>query len=299
MARSVASFPGSVMWVSSMLRPRVLESANRHSTPHPLPDRRLRSKRREGPAIEIEGPFGIVGVGGDDERLVTLDSLRGEAQARRRCHRHTAQPALPHAPPALAQQRAELVLSCILKMQIPVFLETDGERNVVFAQEFHPPGADELAIGQQHLDGGGPEQRQIAPHQGNALRGAGIALMIEQRPEQRKGGTGASRRQEPECSRPSNQASSSCDPAPEASDAPDSASARSAAPPPRHPAAHAGRSAEGGGNSRHASQTRETGSRCGSGSPCDRSPSRRSSQPAFQAASCSTQNAGAASPAEG
>jgi hypothetical protein len=63
--------------------------------------------------------------------------------------------------------------------------KADGEGDVVFNEKFHPLGTDELAIRQQRLNGGRPEQAQIPFHQRDPLRGGGIACVVQQHPHQR------------------------------------------------------------------------------------------------------------------
>ncbi|MBW8907886.1 MAG: hypothetical protein JF620_02425 [Mesorhizobium sp.] len=66
-----------------------------------------------------------------------------------------------------------------------VDLHADGEGDIVFVEEIHPFGADELTVGEQAADGGGGKQAEITAHQRDAVAGVGVALMRQQGEQQR------------------------------------------------------------------------------------------------------------------
>ena len=135
------------------------------------------------------------GVGDGDEQLAVREALGGEVQervpARRLSPLIEAQPGAEHArPPAQPEAGEQRQLVAFLGGDVEpkvrlrrneVLLQADGEGDIVFAQEFHPLATDELPVGQQQPDGGDLEDREVAPDQRDALRGAAVAALCRAR----------------------------------------------------------------------------------------------------------------------
>lgn len=142
----------------------------------------------DGPAFAVGGKCGTGGcVGSDDEEFAALETSCGEVQPELAGRIAAAQGGADRADPAaFAQQRAQGEAAAVLGGQDDLLLHADGEGDVVFVQETHPFEPDKLAIRQQKPDAGAAEDRQIAPHQRNALGGvAGSAVVVEHAPHQR------------------------------------------------------------------------------------------------------------------
>jgi hypothetical protein len=136
-------------------------------------------------AIEVQAAHALTEIGGDDEQLGPLDAFCRDAQLVGWDRVHAVQPPLPRAAPGFAQQAAELAQTTVREADLHVLAQADGERDIVFTQEFQPPGTYELPVCQQRPDGRRSEKAQIALQQRDALRGVGIAGMRQQRPHQR------------------------------------------------------------------------------------------------------------------
>ncbi len=69
-----------------------------------------------------------------------------------------------------AQRRGKRNAAASIKLDQLPFAQADGEKDIVFTQEFQPLSANELPIREQELDRVCAEQRELALHQRDALR---------------------------------------------------------------------------------------------------------------------------------
>jgi len=87
---------------------------------------------------------------------------------------------------ALAQQRTEGEAAAVLGGDEELLLHADGEGDVVFVEKAHPCEPDELPVRQEQPDARRAEDRQVTPHQRDALAAvAGAAVVVEHAPDQR------------------------------------------------------------------------------------------------------------------
>ncbi len=123
--------------------------------------------------------------GGDHQKLASLDPARAEMEVQVRMTRAPGQHGL-EAPHALAaRQPRPQRQGAALDMDDLLLLHANGERDFLFHEKGEPFLANKLTISEQHTHGAGVEARQIARHQGDALRRGAVARMVEHRPHQR------------------------------------------------------------------------------------------------------------------
>lgn len=141
----------------------------------------LRSKSAPALGIAAQCTLWTRSVGGDDDTLLPRCVPGGKAQRRR----HVGQSSLPCAMACPAQKRDESNMAASIELcQLP-FAPADGERDIVFTQEFQPLSANEFPIRKQEYDRVCAQQCKIAPHQRDALCRARAAGAIPSEPHQR------------------------------------------------------------------------------------------------------------------
>lgn len=125
------------------------------------------------PSVVVERLLRVGAVCGDDQPFAVSKAFCGKTGrfARGACRAVDAPLAdegCASGPPA-PQERGKRPYAAVIEGDGHVDLHADGEGDIVFIEEIHPFGADELAVGEQAADGGGGKQHQIAPHQRDAV----------------------------------------------------------------------------------------------------------------------------------
>jgi hypothetical protein len=136
--------------------------------------------------VEPQNAFAARGLGGGDhQKLASLDPAGAEVEGKVGMTRPPGQYGLEasHAPatgePGAQREGAPLDVDDLL------LLHADGEGDLRLHEKSKPFLTDELAVGEQHAHRAGLEARQVALHQGDALRRGAVPGVIEQCPHQR------------------------------------------------------------------------------------------------------------------